>query len=149
MNKVNKFETGTKNAEIFNTTAPYSNHYQGSTPRWLFVCSAGLLRSPTGAALAIRKGINARACGSAVDCALIPISANLIMWAEKIVFVNKENYHESLELFADHQRLHNLITMRALVLDIPDMYEYNDHEVIIEFEKQIDWVRAVGGKTSY
>jgi predicted protein tyrosine phosphatase len=146
---MNKFELGTKNAEIFRTTAPYSNHYQGSDPRWLFVCSAGLLRSPTGAALAIRKGINARACGSMVDLALIPISANLIMWAQKIVFVSEENYHESLELFADHQMLHNLITMRALVLDIPDMYEYNDYEVIIEFEKQIDWVHAVGGKTTY
>jgi predicted protein tyrosine phosphatase len=146
---MNKFEAGTKNAEIFKTTAPYSNHYQGSDPRWLFVCSAGLLRSPTGAALAIRKGINARACGSMVDLALIPISANLIMWAQKIVFVSEENYHESLELFRDHQRLHNLITMRALVLDIPDMYEYNDHEIIIEFEKQIDWVHAVGGKTTY
>jgi predicted protein tyrosine phosphatase len=146
---MNKFETGTKNAEIFKTTAPYSNHYQGSDPRWLFVCSAGLLRSPTGAALAIRKGINARACGSMVDIALIPISANLIVWAQKIVFVSEENYNESLELFADHQRLHNLLIIRSLVLDIPDMYEYNDHEVIIEFEKQIDWVHAVGGKTTY
>ena len=149
MNKVNKFETGTKNAEIFNTTTPYSNHYQGSAPRWLFVCSAGLLRSPTGAALAIKKGLNARSCGSAIDYALIPISANLIMWAEKIVFVNEENYHESLELFKDYQMLHNLLTMRSLVLNIPDMYEYNDPDLIIEFERQIDWVRAVGGKTSY
>ena len=146
---MNKFETGTKNAAIFKTTAPYSNHYQGSDPRWLFVCSAGLLRSPTGATLAIRKGINARACGSEIDIALIPISANLVMWAQKIVFVNESNYFDTLELFKDHQRLHNLITMRALVLDIPDMYEYNDPEVIIEFEKQIDWVHAVGGKTSY
>ena len=146
---MNKFETGTKNAAIFKTTAPYSNHYQGSDPRWLFVCSAGLLRSPTGATLAIRKGINARACGSEIDIALIPISANLVMWAQKIVFVNESNYFDTLELFKDHQRLHNLITMRALVLDIPDMYEYNDHEIIIEFEKQIDWVHAVGGKTTY
>jgi len=146
---MNKFETGTKNAAIFKTTAPYSNHYQGSDPRWLFVCSAGLLRSPTGATLAIRKGINARACGSEIDIALIPISANLVMWAQKIVFVNESNYFDTLELFKDHQRLHNLITMRALVLDIPDMYEYNDPELVVEFEKQIDWVRAVGGKTSY
>jgi predicted protein tyrosine phosphatase len=71
------------------------------------------------------------------------------MWAEKIVFVNKENYNESLELFKDHQMLHNLITIRSIVLDIPDVYNYNDPELVIEFEKQIDWVRAVGGKTSY
>jgi predicted protein tyrosine phosphatase len=146
---MNRFESGTKNAEIFKTTAPYSNHYQGSDPRWLFVCSAGLLRSPTGAALAVKKGLNARSCGSAIEYALIPISANLIMWAEKIVFVNEENYHEALELFKDYQMLHNLLTVRSLVLNIPDMYEYNDPELIIEFEKQIDWVRAVGGKTSY
>lgn len=146
---MNKFESGTKNAEIFKTTAPYSNHYQGSDPRWLFVCSAGLLRSPTGAALAVKKGLNARSCGSAIEYALIPISANLIMWAEKIVFVNEENYHEALELFKDYQMLHNLLTMRSLVLNIPDMYEYNDPELVVEFEKQIDWVRAIGGKTIY
>jgi len=146
---MNRFQLGTKNEAIFKTTAPYSNHYQGSDPRWLFVCSAGLLRSPTGAALAVRKGLNARSCGSEVDLALIPISANLIMWAEKIVFVTENNYHQCLELFADHQMLHNLLTVRSLVLDIPDMYEYNDHELVIEFEKQIDWVHAVGGKTIY
>ena len=149
MNLQHKFEQGTKNAEIFKTTAPYNNYSQGSAPRWLFVCSAGLLRSPTGAALAIRKGLNARSCGSAIDYALIPLSANLIMWAEKIVFVSEENYHESLELFKDHQRLHALLTLRSLVLDIPDIYNYNESDLIIEFEKQIDWVHAVGGKTSY
>ena len=149
MNSQNKFEQGTKNAEIFNTTAPYNNYSQGSAPRWLFVCSAGLLRSPTGAALAIRKGLNARSCGSAVDYALIPISANLIMWAEKIVFVTEENYFESLELFKDYQMLHNLLTRRSLVLNIPDVYNFNDRDLIIEFEKQIDWVRAFGGKTIY
>jgi predicted protein tyrosine phosphatase len=149
MNSQHTFESGTKNAEIFNTTAPYNNYSQGSAPRWLFVCSAGLLRSPTGAALAIRKGLNARSCGSAVDYALIPISANLIMWAEKIVFVTEENYFESLELFKDYQMLHGLLTRRSLVLDIPDVYNFNDRDLIIEFEKQIDWVRAFGGKTSY
>ena len=149
MNSQHKFESGTKNAEIFKTTAPYNNYSQGSAPRWLFVCSAGLLRSPTGAALVIRKGLNARSCGSAIDYALIPLSANLIMWAEKIVFVSEENYHESLELFKDHQRLHALLTLRSLVLDIPDIYNYNESDLIIEFEKQIDWVHAVGGKTSY
>jgi predicted protein tyrosine phosphatase len=149
MNKANKFEIGTKNAEIFKTTAPYNNHSQGSAPRWLFVCSAGLLRSPTGAALAIRKGLNARSCGSAVDYALIPISANLIMWAEKIVFINKENYDECLDLFKDYQMLHNLLVVRSQVLDIPDIYNFNDNELIVEFEKQIDWVRAFAGKTIY
>jgi predicted protein tyrosine phosphatase len=71
------------------------------------------------------------------------------MWAEKIVFVNEENYHEALELFKDQQMLHNLLTVRSLVLDIPDVYNFNDSELVIEFEKRIDWVRAFGGKTIY
>jgi len=82
---MNKFEAGTKNAEIFNTTAPYNNYNQGSTPRWLFVCSAGLLRSPTGAALAVKKGINARSCGSALDYALIPISQSYYVGKQNCV----------------------------------------------------------------
>ena len=73
-----EFAQGTKNAAIFRTNAPYSNPYQGRAPRWLFVCSAGLLRSPTGAAMAIERGINARSCGSNFNYALIPCSANLI-----------------------------------------------------------------------
>jgi predicted protein tyrosine phosphatase len=146
---MNRFESGTKNDAIFKTTAPYKNPYQGSDPRWLFVCSAGLLRSPTGAALAIRKGLNARSCGSALDYALIPISANLINWADKIVFVNENNYHDALEIFKDTGTLHYQLTTKSLVLDILDMYNYNEAELITEFEKQIDWVRAVGGKTTY
>jgi predicted protein tyrosine phosphatase len=146
---MSKFESGTKNDAIFKTTAPYRNPYQGRDPRWLFVCSAGLLRSPTGAALAVKKGLNARSCGSAIDFALIPISANLINWADKIVFVNDRNYHDSLELFADTGTLHYQLTTKSLVLDIIDMYDYNEPELITEFEKQIDWVHAVGGKTTY
>jgi predicted protein tyrosine phosphatase len=150
MNSVNNpFEQGTKNANIFATTAPYKNPYQGDAPRWLFVCSAGLLRSPTGAALAIRKGLNARSCGSAIDFALIPISANLINWADKIVFVNDNNYHQALQLFVNVGDLHYQLTHKSLVLDIMDMYDYNEPELITEFEKQIDWIRAIGGKTIY
>jgi len=54
-----------------------------------------------------------------------------------------------IKVFKDQQMLHNLLTVRSLVLGIPDVYNFNDPELIIEFEKQIDWVRAFGGKTSY
>jgi len=45
--------------------------------------------------------------------------------------------------------LSHLIVVRSLVLDIPDVYNYNDHELSIEFEKQIDWVREFAGKAIY
>lgn len=131
------FQEGTKNAEIFSTTAPYDNFYQGSDPRWLFVCSAGLLRSPTGARLAGLRGINARSCGSAVGWALIPISANLINWAQKIVFVCSDNYYESLDLFKDVDDLHYQLVTKSVVLDIPDQYEYMEPDLIEQFNMQL------------
>lgn len=124
-----EFRSGTKNAAIFNTTAPYSNPYQGNTPRWLFVCSAGLLRSPTGAALAIKHGINSRSCGSNFNYALIPCSANLINWAEKIVFVNKENLWQLEDNFVGHKDLLRQIEQKQIVLNIPDNHEYMAEEL--------------------
>jgi predicted protein tyrosine phosphatase len=144
-----EFAEGTKNAVIFKTSAPYNNKYQGGSPRWLFVCSAGLLRSPTGAALAVKKGINARSCGSNFNYALIPCSANLINWADKIVFVNRENLWQLEDNFLGHKNLLDQIERKQLVLNIPDNFEYMDPELVADFEAQIDWVRELGGKTIY
>jgi predicted protein tyrosine phosphatase len=137
MNSQHKFEQGTKNAEIFNTTAPYNNYHQGSTPRWLFVCSAGLLRSPTGAALAIKKGINARSCGSNFNYALIPCSANLIRWADKIIIVNGENLWQLEDNFLGHKELLEQIEQKQIVLNIPDNFEYMDLELVQMFEDEL------------
>lgn len=136
-NNIREFAEGTKNAAIFKTSAPYRNPYQGSSPRWLFVCSAGLLRSPTGAAVAIKHGINARAAGSNPNYALIPISANLINWAEKIVFVNPANYAEAVKLFEEHPDLVQQIEEKATVLNIPDTYEYGHPELVTRFEQEL------------
>lgn len=144
-----EFADGTKNAAIFKANAPYNNRFQGDAPRWLFVCSAGLLRSPTGAALAVKKGLNARSCGSNFNYALIPCSANLIRWAHRIVFVNQQNLEQLEDNFLGHDYYLSLIDSKKLVLNIPDNYEYMDPELVAEFEKQIDWVRELGGKTSY
>lgn len=125
------------------------NFTESTDPRWLFICSAGLQRSPTGAALAIKKGIDARSCGTSTKYALIPLSANLIKWADKIIFVNMENYEQALISFEDYEALHYSLITKSQVLDIQDIYVYNDPDLIILFEQQIDWVRAFGNKTSY
>lgn len=134
-----EFADGTKNAAIFKTNAPFSNPYQGSSPRWLFVCSAGLLRSPTGAAVASKHGINARAAGSNSRYALIPLSANLINWAERIVFVNENNYLEALREFHEHSELLNQIRAKSYIMNIPDVYNYNDPQLVREFESEFLW----------
>jgi predicted protein tyrosine phosphatase len=132
-----EFTDGTKNSIIFKTNAPYSNHFQGEAPRWLFVCSAGLLRSPTGATMAAKYGINARSCGSDFNYALIPCSANLINWAHKIVFVNEENLWQLEQNFLGHQHLLNQIAKKQVVLNIPDNYEYMNSDLQSFFENQL------------
>jgi len=131
------FAEGTKNDTIFRTNAPYSNPYQGSSERWLFVCSAGLLRSPTGATLAVKRGINARSCGSNFNYALIPCSANLINWANKIIFVNRENLWQLEDNFLGHKDLLEQIEQKQIVLNIPDNFEYMDTELQQFFEDEL------------
>lgn len=120
--------------EIMELTCPYANRYQGIRARYLFVCSAGMLRSPTGAAVATKLGYNARSCGSA-DYALIPLSVNLVHWAEKIFFVEENNYVQALETFARDIPTQNLIRNKAKVLDIEDQYNYMDLGLVQIFEK--------------
>lgn len=128
-NMTNEFAQGTKNAAIFTTNAPYKNPYQGNASRWLFVCSAGLLRSPTGATMAAQRGINARSCGSNFNYALVPCSANLINWADKIVFVNRENLWQLEDNFLGHKDLLEQIEQKQIVLNIPDNFEYMDPQL--------------------
>jgi len=132
-----EFSEGTKNAAIFKTNAPYANKYQGPAPRWLFVCSAGLLRSPTGATLASQRGINARSCGSNFNYALVPCSANLINWADKIIFVNKENLWQLEDNFLGHQDLLQQLERKQIVLNIPDNFEYMDPQLQQIFQTEL------------
>lgn len=126
-------------AKIFELSAPYNNPYQGTAPRVLFVCSAGILRSPTAAALAANEfGWNTRACG-VHDHALIPLSVNLILWAHRIVFM--ENYlledaickFELVDYGSD-------IKERAIILGIEDDYCYMDVELQNLLRERIEYL---------
>lgn len=129
MTKLKENTLGTKNAEIFKLTAPYNNPYQGDYPRVLFVCSAGLLRSATGATVGSTLGLNTRNCGSEYY-ALIPISANLIAWAQKIYFVNPYNYMTTVTKFCDDIALCEMIEDKSTVLDIEDRFDYMHPELV-------------------
>lgn len=127
-----EFVPGTKNHEIFNLSAPYNNPYQGNKPKVLFVCSAGLLRSPTGAYVAQTLGFNSRSCGSS-SYALIPLSVNLIMWADEIYFVSGHVYREAKNTFENSGYLED-IEAKATVLEIPDVFNAFDPKLQQEFE---------------
>ena len=112
---------GTRN-QLYNV----SNASQGETKKVLTVCSAGLLRSATLQNMLIREyGYNVRNCGTVESYALISISEALVKWADEIVFVNEENFnHVKVDLM-------NLgFVHKCYVLDIPDMYNFNDPELV-------------------
>ncbi len=127
--------------KIFMLTAPYDNPYQGDRRRILFVCSAGLLRSPTGAHVGSVRGYNTRAAGSNQSYALIPLSVNLIEWAQTIVFVNLENLNQALETF-DAVGYSDDLERKAVVLDIPDRYETFHPELVRLFNEFFDRAEA-------
>lgn len=115
---------------IFKSTAPFDNPYQGRDKKVLFICSAGILRSATAARIYADK-YNTRCAGSA-EYALIPVSANLIVWADEIVFVNKENYDQVKINFPA------IDEKNIILLDIPDQYEHMNPDLIRVFKEQYE-----------
>ena len=110
------------------------NQFQGDTKKVLTVCSAGLLRSATLQNFLIREyGYNVRNCGTEESYALIPISEALLLWADEIVFVNEENYLNARGYLQEYSLLD-----RTFVLDIPDMYAFNDPELVKECKRQYE-----------
>jgi predicted protein tyrosine phosphatase len=121
---------------MFENNCPWDNQYQGNRTKLLFVCSAGLLRSPTGAAVATARGYNARSCGSDSTYALIPFNLNLLQWARYIIFVNEENYNQVKLELKDNPYATSLLESKKIVLDIPDKYPAYHHTLLQIFN---DW----------
>jgi predicted protein tyrosine phosphatase len=135
-----------KTEQIFNLSAPFDNPYQSPRTKILFVCSAGLLRSPTGAAVGIQRGYNTRSCGT-LQCALIPLSVNLIEWAEFIVFVNKENYTDAIRNF-EAVGYDEDINKKKIILSIPDSYNAFDPTLVRLFNEFFDEWESNAAKPS-
>lgn len=119
---------------IFQSTSPWDNPYQGQDKRVVFVCSAGILRSATAARLYAHK-YNTRAAGSE-EYALIPLTNDLVLWANELVFVNKENYNTASKhwKFNDTSFADKLIR----VLNIPDKYPHMHPELQQAFKDQYE-----------
>lgn len=113
-----------KRNQLFNV----KNSAQGITKKVLCVCSAGLLRSPTLSSIIHNEyGLNTRSCGTSKEYALIPITEALIVWAELIIFVNKENY---LQLDSEELALISELGTPVKWLNIEDNYEWNSPELV-------------------
>ena len=121
----------TKTEAIFTSKSPYQNAYQGTDKRVLFVCSAGILRSATAARIYAKK-YNTRAAGSE-RYALIPVTEELLLWADEVVFVNEYNHYSVTRKF-------DLDTFdcKIKILNIPDEYDHMDPRLIDHFYQQYE-----------
>jgi predicted protein tyrosine phosphatase len=122
------------------------NPNQGEIKRVLTVCSAGLLRSATAQQLLIKEyGYNVRNCGTEESYALIPISEGLIRWADEIIFVENYNYKVSgIENYMTNEFTHILRgDTKIIVLDIPDVYDFNNFELINIIRDQYNQVQVL------
>lgn len=129
----------TKTEELFSNGCPYTNTSQGTSKRLLFVCSGGLLRSPTAAMIASKRGYNARSCGSSVKIALIPISKNLILWADVVVFMNEENEDKVLRHLSETDKeLRSILIGKSICWNVEDIYNYGDDDLIWVLERKLD-----------
>lgn len=125
----------TRTEDIYSLSAPYANTYQGVQLRVVFVCQAGLLRSPTAAHIAAKHRINSR-CAGIHEKALQPLSMNLLAWADKIVFLEARDQRQALLQFAGTPGEEFLAT-KSLLWDVPDQYDYMEGRLVALLEPKI------------
>lgn len=113
-----------------------ANPYQGKDKKVVFICSMGLLRSATGARLYASK-YNTRTAGTWHD-ALVPLTETLILWADELVFVNKDNYDQIIRRYEDDEGLLSVIKHNSKVLNIPDHFEHMDPRLCQAFKEQYE-----------
>ena len=104
----------------------YSNSFQGDYKRVLTVCSANMLRSPTIAHVLSAEpfNYNTRSAGTH-SFALIPVTQDLLMWADEIVCADTEHALMIRDKLIEYDLDKPLIN-----LGIPDNYEYRDPKLI-------------------
>jgi predicted protein tyrosine phosphatase len=104
----------------------HSNSFQGDYKRVLCVCSAGILRSATAAHILCQDpyNFNTRNVGTA-SYALIPLTEDLIQWADEIVCMEPEH-----EIVVRQKMIDWAFNKPIVTLHIEDIYEYRDPELI-------------------
>jgi predicted protein tyrosine phosphatase len=107
------------------------NPAQGSFKRVLFVCTGGILRSPTAAAIfaAPPYNFNTRAAG-VKNFALIQVDAVLLYWAQEIVCMEDLHRVAVERIWRDSPLALDTSLPPILVLNIPDTYDYRETSLI-------------------
>ena len=104
-----------------------SNQFQGHYKKVLTVCSAGILRSATAAHILSADPYNFNTRNVGIESyALIPVTEDLLRWADEIVCMQKE--HEILVL--KKMLAWTIPEKRIITLNIEDIYEYRHPELV-------------------
>ena len=112
-----------------NSMAVIKNSYQGNATKVLCVCSGGVLRSPTAAWILSNEpfNFNTRSCGDK-DYALIPLSEELVTWADEIVVMDEWHAKSVKEKLIEagyepgYREIH--------VMNVPDDYDFKNPELV-------------------
>lgn len=128
-----------KTQEMYFLSNPYTTDFQGDYVRALFVCSAGILRSPTAATVASNMGWNTRSCGT-IRNALIPLTETLIVWANRIYFMDSENYEIAKNQFNSDNGttpiwISTALETKSVIWNIPDEYNYMDATLVNQIQQ--------------
>ena len=112
----------------------HSNSFQGDYKRVLTVCSANMLRSPTIALVLSMPpyDYNTRSAGTH-SFALIPVTEDLLMWADEIVCADTEHALIIRDKLMEYQLDKPIVNLR-----IPDNYEYRNPELILMIRRRYD-----------
>lgn len=112
----------------------HSNSFQGDYKRVLTVCSANMLRSPTMAVVLSMPpyDYNTRSAGTH-SFALIPVTEDLLMWADEIVCADTEHALIIRDKLMEYQLDKPIVNLR-----IPDNYEYRNPELIMMIRRRYD-----------
>ena len=112
------------------------------TKHVLFICSQNRLRSPTAEQVfANRPGFEVASAGTADD-ATVPVSPELIEWADLIFVMESAHRSRLARRFRDQ-----LAAKRIICLDIPDEYDYMDPVLVklLEIKAGPFFARMSGG----
>lgn len=98
----------------------------------LFICSQNRLRSPTAEQLfSSYPGIEVASAGLNHD-APVPLTPELVYWAELIFVMEKAHRRRLSERFREH-----LDGKRIVCLDIPDRFSYMQPELVTLLERKV------------
>ncbi|WP_028579572.1 low molecular weight protein tyrosine phosphatase family protein [Desulfogranum japonicum] len=99
----------------------------------LFICSQNKLRSPTAETIfSDKEGFDVLSAGLNND-AEIPLTKELVEWAETIFVMEKSQKNKLQKKFRK-----SLNKQRVICLDIPDDYEYMQPELVTIFNSKLD-----------